>query len=166
MKNTKRHQKQHKTPEKSFFNRKKYSYYLIMGKTSKSKTAKRNVKSKRNMKSKRHRMTSKKNSRKSVTRRRRMKGGNRIANKIIGGTFEASLREGVDRMSRKLENSRVLKAAQGMKQRMANGKIGSIKRTVQGASKMVNDQLEKAENTAKHAMQTLTGRLGKTTKNK
>lgn len=40
-----------------------------MGKTSKSRT------SKRKMKSKRHNMTSKKNSRKSVTRRRRMKGG-------------------------------------------------------------------------------------------
>ena len=42
-----------------------------MGKTSKSRT------SKRKMKSKRHNMTSKKNSRKSVTRRRRMKGGRR-----------------------------------------------------------------------------------------
>ena len=113
-----------------------------MGKTSKSQTAKRNVKSKRNMKSKRHRMTSKKNSRKSVTRRRRMKGGNRIANKIICGTFEASLRAGGSHMSNTLKNRRFVKAAQEMKQRTEKGKIGSLKRTVQGASNMVGDKLE------------------------
>ena len=121
-----------------------------MGKTSKSQKAKRNVKSKRNMKSKRHRMTSKKNSRKSVTRRRRMKGGdNEMTTQLldtastVGAKIISNGTKTIQSMGRTLRNSRAARgAARGAQELRTRIRDSSIR---QDASKMVSKKLGNAQ---------------------